>query len=79
MQLLLLLFAILLGSCTNSSIPSKVVVDFNGQTLPASFFAEELAFRLHDLDALSAKDPIALQKTKNKIVKNYNVQALSAQ
>lgn len=66
-------------ACTRSSVTNKVVVDVNGATLTAGQFAEELAFRLRELDALSAKDPVFLQRTKNQIVEEFIVQALSSQ
>lgn len=68
-----------LVGCTRSALTNKVVVDVNGQALTAGQFAEELAFRLRELDALSAKDPVALQRTKNQIVEEFIVQALSSQ
>lgn len=71
--------ALFLTSCTKSTLTNKVVVDVNGQALTAGQFAEELAFRLRELDALSAKDPAFLQRTKDQIVQEFIVQALSAQ
>ncbi len=35
----------------------KIVLDVNGRQMSAEAFAQELAFRLKDHDALSAKDP----------------------
>jgi parvulin-like peptidyl-prolyl isomerase len=60
-------------------LAAKPVVDVNGQVLTSSQFAEELAFRLRDLDALSAKDPVFLARTKSQIVNDFIVQTLSAQ
>jgi parvulin-like peptidyl-prolyl isomerase len=47
--------------------------------MSASQFAEELTFRLREMDALSAKDPKFLQKTKDQISDDFVVQSLSAQ
>jgi parvulin-like peptidyl-prolyl isomerase len=65
--------------CTRANITNKAVIDVNGQTMTAVQFGEELAFRLRELDALAAKDPVALQRTKNRIVEDFIVQVLSAQ
>lgn len=70
---------VLLVSCSKPPIGDKVVVDVNGQTLKASQFAEELAFRLREMDALSAKDSNRLKRLKDKIVEEFIVQALTAQ
>lgn len=55
------------------------MVDVNGHTMTAAQFAEELTFRLRELDALSAKDTEYLRKTKDKIADDFIVQTLSAQ
>jgi parvulin-like peptidyl-prolyl isomerase len=62
---------------TNSSLKSKVIVDVNGRQMTAGAFAEELAHRLRDQDALSAKDPRILKVTKDKIVEDFVVQMLT--
>jgi len=77
-SLLPLIFFAVVG-CTRSALTNKVIVDVNGSALTAGQFAEELAFRLRELDALSAKDPASLQRTKNQIVEEFIVQALCAQ
>lgn len=66
-------------SCTRSAVTNKVVVDVNGTAMTAGQFAEELAFRLRELDALTAKDPKLLDRTKNKIAEDFVVQTLCAQ
>lgn len=62
---------------TGSSMKTKVVVDVNGRQMTASAFAEELAYRLRDQDALSAKDPKNLKIVKAKIVEDFVVQMLT--
>lgn len=77
-SILPLIFLSVVG-CTRSAMTNKVVVDVNGVALTAGQFAEELAFRLREMDALSAKDPAFLQRTKNQIVEEFIVQALCSQ
>ena len=66
-------------ACTSRSpvLGDKVVVDVNGHHMTARTFAQELAYRLKDLDALSAKDPKLVRATKAKIAEDYVVQALT--
>ena len=75
--LLPLLF--ILSACTGggSGLGQKVVVDVNGRQLTARQFAEELAYRLKDQDALSAKDPKLVGVMKAKITEEFIVQTLS--
>jgi len=54
-----------------------VLVDVDGRQLTAEAFAQELAYRLRDQDALSAKDPKLLAVVKAKIVEEFIVQTLS--
>lgn len=74
----LLLFFILAG-CTQgrSGLGQKVLVDVNGRQLTARQFSEELAYRLKDQDALSAKDPKLVSVMKAKIVEEFIVQTLA--
>lgn len=76
---LALLLSILLTGCTLSpgSLKNKVVVDIDGHRLTAENFAQELAYRLRDQDALSAKDPKYVAIVKAKIVEEFIVQILS--
>ncbi len=69
----------LLSACTFSptSLKKKVVVDIDGRQLTAEAFAHELAYRLRDQDALSAKDPKYLGIVKAKIVEEFIVQTIS--
>jgi peptidyl-prolyl cis-trans isomerase C len=77
----LILGLVFLGSaaCTPStkSRGNQVVVDVNGRQLTAKQLARELAFRLRDHDALTAKDPKVVQQTKESIVQDFVVLGLS--
>jgi peptidyl-prolyl cis-trans isomerase C len=68
-----------LASCDYFRPPlsQKVVVDVDGHRLTSQAFSQELAFRLKDQDALSAKDPKLVQVTKAKIVEDFIVQTLT--
>ena len=72
-------FLILLSGCTFGapSLSQKVVLDVNGKQLTAQQFAQELAYRLKDQDALSAKDPKVVGMMKSKISQEFLVQTLS--
>ncbi len=74
---LLLLF--MLSACTwgRSPLNQKVVLDVNGKQMKAQEFAQELAFRLKDQDALSAKDPKQVSLAKARICEDFLVQTLS--
>jgi peptidyl-prolyl cis-trans isomerase C len=73
------LFFLFLGACTfaRPSLSDKVLVDVNGSRLTAKEFARELAYRLKDQDALSAKDPKLVEVTKAKIVEDFVVRTLT--
>src|SRR5687767_11887688 len=58
-------------------LTKKIVLDVNGRQMTAQEFSQELAFRLKDQDALSAKDPRFLGVVKNKIAEEFTVQTLS--
>ncbi len=75
----LLPLLLILGACTGnrSSLSQKKVLDVNGKQMTAQQFAQELAFRLKDQDALSAKDPKQVDAVKKKISEDFLVQALS--
>lgn len=68
-----------IGGCDLSrpSLAKKIVLDVNGRQMTSEGFAKELAFRLKDQDALSAKDPKLLKITKEKIAEEFLVQTLS--
>ena len=75
-----LLFLVLsLGGCEfgGPGLSKKIVLDVNGRQMTSQEFAQELAFRLKDQDALSAKDPKMLKAVKDKISEEFLVQTLS--
>lgn len=59
------------------SLTKKVILDVNGKQMSAETFSQELAYRLRDQDALSAKDPKTVTMMKRKIVEEFLVQALT--
>lgn len=75
-----LLFLVLsINGCEFGSpgLNKKIVLDVNGRQMSSQEFAQELAFRLKDQDALSAKDPKMLKVVKDKISEEFLVQTLS--
>lgn len=78
MRLFLLSF-LFLSACnfTRPSLSKKVVMDVNGKQMSAQDFAQELAYRLRDQDALSAKDPKLVSVMKDKIAEEFLVQTLA--
>lgn len=75
-----LLLSIALTGCTYSPLVSqKVVLDVNGTKMRAGDFAKELAYRLKDQDALSAKDPKFVSQVKGRIEQDFIIQCLSEQ
>lgn len=72
-------FLILFAGCSfgRPSLTQKIVLDVNGKQLTGQQFAQELAYRLKDQDALSAKDPKIVAMVKNKICQDFIVQTLS--
>ncbi len=75
----LLALLLTLNACdfTRPSLTKKIVLDVNGRQMSAQSFSQELAFRLKDQDALSAKDPKMLAVVKKKIAEEFVVQTLS--
>lgn len=70
------LLILLLTSCNFGRPPlaQKVVLDVNGKQMTAQQFAQELAYRLKNQDALSAKDPKVVALMKAKISDDFLVQ-----
>lgn len=73
------IFCLGLWGCTagKPSLGQKVVLDVNGKQLTAQQFSQELAYKLKDHDALSAKDPKTVGMLKNGIIQDFIVQTLS--
>lgn len=75
---LLSLIFILSSGCvrTYQKYATKTVVQVNDHTLTAQEFSLLLARRLKGLDALSAKDPLSVERAKQEIVKNFITRSL---
>ncbi len=75
----LILLTFLFTGCHFSTEPlgQKTVLDVNGKQLTSQAFAQDLAYRLKDQDALSAKDPKTIERAKAKICEEFIVQTLS--
>jgi len=68
-----------LGACTSSyqKVSSKPVVKVNDHVLTAKEFSNLLARKLKDLDALTAKDPSTVHRTKEEIIRSFIVKSLT--
>jgi parvulin-like peptidyl-prolyl isomerase len=79
MRALLLCSLLFLSACewAKPSLAGKTVLDVNGHKMSAQEFAQELAYRLKDQDALSAKEPRLVNATKAKIADDFIVQTLT--
>jgi peptidyl-prolyl cis-trans isomerase C len=74
---LFLPFVLMACEVSRPSLAKKVILDVNGKQMSAETFSQELAYRLRDQDALSAKDPKMVQLMKQKIVEEFVVKALT--
>lgn len=76
---LLLLGILFLAGCTSRSqkISTRPVAQVNDHQITAKEFANKLARRLKDLDALSAKDPLTVQNAKDEIIKSFILRSLA--
>lgn len=65
-------------ACTKArQVGNRPVVNVNGQELKASSFADQLAGRLRHLDALTAKDPIVIQRAKEGLIRDFVISVLT--
>lgn len=65
-------------SCTKTQeVKNRVVVNVDGQELKASVFSAQLADRLKHLDALTAKDPMVVQRTKDGLLRDFIISVLT--
>jgi peptidyl-prolyl cis-trans isomerase C len=69
----------LLSACTSNfqKISAKPVVKVNDHVLTTKEFSGQLARKLKDLDALTAKDPATVIRTKEALVRNFIVRGLT--
>lgn len=77
----LFILALLFGAvgCTSSyqKLSTKPVVKVNDHVLSTKEFSNQLARKLKDLDALTAKDPSTVQRTKEEILRAFIVKSLT--
>ncbi len=73
----LLVFANLVG-CTGqkAQMASQTVLQVNDHALTAVEFSDRLARKLKQFDALTAKDPATLQRTKEDVLRSYTLEAM---
>lgn len=66
-------------SCTSNyqKVSSKPVIRANDHELSVKEFSSLLARKLKDLDALTAKDPATVQRTREEILRNFIVKSLT--
>ena len=74
----LLIFGSILAGCTapRSQVASQPVLQVNDHTLTTQEFSDRLARRLKQFDALAAKDPTVLNRTKEDVLRSYTLEAL---
>ncbi|MCB0361889.1 MAG: peptidyl-prolyl cis-trans isomerase [Bdellovibrionales bacterium] len=75
----LLVFVIASLSCINrgAEVSEKPIVKVNSNSLSTKDFAEDLAYRLKQFDALSVKDHKILKRIKQQILEDFIVEALT--
>jgi len=66
-----------LAACTGPSrLSSSPVIEVNQHVLTAQELAVQLARRLKNLDALTAKEPLAVNRAKDKILRDFVIQSV---
>lgn len=77
---LLTLMSLLSVSCTSQKgqVAGQPVLQVNDHVLTTQEFSDRLARKLKHFDALSAKDPGNLNRTKEEVLRNYTLEALMA-
>lgn len=67
------------SACTSNyqKLSSKPVVKVNDHVLTAKEFSNQLARKLKDLDALTAKDPATVHRTKEELLRSFIVKSLT--
>jgi peptidyl-prolyl cis-trans isomerase C len=75
----LFIFTAALIGCTSSyqKVSNKPVLKVNDHILTTKEFSTQLARRLKDLDALTAKDPNTVQRTKAEVSRSFLVRSLT--
>lgn len=76
--ILSLFFGVATGCTSNyQKISAKPVVKVNDHVLSVKEFSHQLARKLKDLDALTAKDPATVQRTKEELLRSFIVKSLT--
>lgn len=71
------LFFVLIGCTSNyQKLSTKPVIKANEHVLTAKEFSNQLARKLKDLDALTAKDPSTVQRTKEELLRSFLIKSL---
>ena len=70
---------IFLTSCTSNyqKLSTKPVVKVNDHVLSTKEFSNQIARKLKDLDALTAKDPSTVLRTKESLIRTFIVRGLT--
>lgn len=70
---------VFLTSCTSSyqKLSTKPVVKVNDHVLTTKEFSNQIARKLKDLDAITAKDPSTVLRTKESLVRSFIVRGLT--
>lgn len=75
---ILSLFFVASGCTSNyQKLSTKPVVKVNDHVLTAKEFSNQLARKLKDLDALTAKDPSTVLRTKEELLRSFIVKSLT--
>lgn len=65
-------------SCTKNRSPSySAVISVNGHVLNSREFSSLLAYKLRHLDALTVKDPLALRRIKEDLLRDFIISKLT--
>ncbi len=74
-----MLFLGALAGCLGSTrVSNAVVVQVNNHKMTSKDLADLLARQLKNLDALSAKDPVNLSRSKDEIIRNFIISSICA-
>lgn len=72
-----LLMVSLVGCTKSDPLANRAVVNVDGTEMTASLFADQLAMRLRHLDALTAKDPGVISRTKDALIRDFIINVIS--
>ncbi|HEY8271796.1 MAG TPA: SurA N-terminal domain-containing protein, partial [Pseudobdellovibrionaceae bacterium] len=77
--LFILNLLLVVNGCTSNyqKLSTKPVIKVNDHVLTAKEFSNQLARKLKDLDALTAKDPSTVHRTKEQLLRSFLVKSLT--